>query len=185
MRNLDELYLENKEKKTNETNRKKNLLVERLARDIKNLTTNKDFMKEAEEMLIEDGCFKICHSGVIIDDKIYIIAGKGYLNISDKILANHANYQQLEAASQQVQELIGKEFIDFWAGYGVCVVFYFNNIFFVVNSLWDKINNQFEKDLEQIKGSHTALYFPGDRLGRISERLDILKYVSGPFCYIE
>lgn len=185
LKNFNELYLENKEKKTNEANYKKNLLIERLVRDIKSLTTNEDFMKEAEEMLIKNGCFKICHSGIVADDKIYILVEKDYPNVADEISSKRSDYRQLEAASEEVQELIGKEFFNFWSNHGVSVIFCFGNIFLVVNSLWNKINDQYKKEVEQNKGPHKAVFFPEEWLNKISKKLDIVKYVSGPFCYIK
>lgn len=185
MKNLNELYLENEEKRVNKANYENGLLIERLARDIKNLTLNERFMKEAEETLIANGCFKICHSGVIVDDNIYTLVGKNYSNVADEIFSKQSNYQQLQAASEEVQELIGKEFFNFWADHGVSVIFCFGNIFFVVNSLWDKINNQCKKMIERNKGPHKAVFFPEEWLNKISKKLDIVKYVSGPFCYIE
>lgn len=185
LKNFNELYLENKEKKTNEANYKKNLLIERLVRDIKSLTTNEDFMKEAEEMLIENGCFKVCYSCIFADDKVYVLVGKDYSNIADKISSKRVNYLKSGVASEEVQELIGKEFIGFWANHGVSVIFCFGNIFFVVNSLWDKINDQHKKEVEQNKGPHKSVFFPEEWLNKISKKLDIVKYVSGPFCYIK
>lgn len=185
MKNLNELYLKNEEKKANKAKENKNLLIEKLARDIKKLIVIEDLMIMAEEMLIKNGCFKICHSGVIVDDKVYIVATEDYLDIVDRTLSERTNYEQIEATSEEVQELIGQDFINFWADRGVSVVFYFDSIFFVVNSLWVKIKNQCKKEAEQSKKHHNGVLFPGDRLGRMSKELDILEYVPRPFCYIE
>lgn len=106
-------------------------------------------------------------------------------NVADEIFSKESDYQQLQAASEEVQELIEKEFSNFWANHGVSVIFCFGNIFFVVNSLWDKINDQYKKEVEQNKGPHKTVFFPEERLNKISKKLDIIKYVSGPFCYIK
>lgn len=183
MKNFNDLYLQNKENKALKAEYQLNEITDKLANDIRGLVFNKEFMKRAEYMLAENGCFRIFHSAMFVNDKIYITTSE--YRPADLVFPRYKHPDILNANSSLVQEKIGSDFINFWAERGVHVSFAYENILFVVESLWSKAEEDFEKaELDKVY-FNIELFSPEYKFNKESERVNISQYVSGPFCYIK
>lgn len=183
MKNFNDLYLENQNSKALRAEYQLNEITDRLSGDIRKLISNEDFMKRAEYMLAEKGCFKISHSAMFVNDKIYITTSE--YRPSDFVFPRFKHPDTLNANSALVQEKIGSDFINFWAERGVHVSFAYESILFVVESLWDKADEEFkEAELDEAY-FNVELFSPDYKFNKASGSVDISQYVSGPFCYIK
>lgn len=183
MKNFNDLYLENKKNKALKVEHQSNEIADRLASDIMKLTSNEDFMRRAEHMLAEKGCFKISHSAIIVNDKIYITTSE--YRPADIVFPKHKRPNIIDTNSPLVREKFDNEFMSFWYERGVYISFSYGNVIFVVKSLWDEAEERFEDEELDEAYFNTELFSPEHKFNKESELIDISQYVSGPFCYIK
>lgn len=183
MKNFNDLYLENKKNKALKAEHQSNEIADRLASDIMKLTSNEDFMRRAEHMLAEKGCFKISHSAIVVNDKIYITTSE--YRPADIVFPKHKRPNIIDTNSPLVREKFDNEFINFWSERGVYVSFNYGNVIFVVKSFWDEAEERFEDEELDEAYFNTELFSPEHKFNKESELINISQYVSGPFCYIK
>ena len=183
MKNFNELYVKNKEEKRIKTEKEHEMLAKRLSNDIKAITLSSNFLLEAESMLSEKGCLKVDHRLICRNNIIYTVTENSKC-IATKF-SKDTICNQLSLGSDKGQELIGDDFIKFWQDRGVHVIFVFGYMILVVDSLWEKMQNDYKTALSYGSDCKTSFFFPEARIEEMADILDASKYGKSPFCCFE